>query len=132
MASTNPWPTSRAASVAWSQVTLARRTIASSRASMSLPHSEQLQYHVLERARAVSGLCAELLERPERDDPSGVQDEDMGGDLLRVGHLMDAQEERGAGTTPFTKHRQDVEHLQGVERRKGLVEHDHGPGGAEG
>src|SRR5262245_20951272 len=96
MASTNPWPTSSAASAAWSQVTRARRTIANSRASMSLPHSEQLQHHVLERAWAMSRLCAQLLERPERDDPSGVQHEDAGGDLLRVGHLVDAQEKRAA------------------------------------
>src|SRR2546427_7352197 len=132
MASTNPWPTSRAESAAWSQVTRARRTIASSRASMRLPHSEQLHYHVLERALVVSDLCAQLLERTEPYDPPAVQHEDPGGNLLRVGHLMDAQEERGACGRPVTKHRQDVEELQGVEGREGLVEHDHGSGGAEG
>src|SRR5215813_6724704 len=132
MASTNPWPTSRAARAAWSQVTRARRTIASSRPSMSLAHSEQLQHYVLERALRVCYLCAQLLECTQSHDPPAVQHEDPRSDLLRVGHLVNAQEERGAGGRPVTKHRQDVEYLQGGEGREGLVEYDHGSSGAEG
>src|SRR5215470_6491267 len=104
MASTNPWPTSRAAIAAWSQVTRARRTIANSRASMSLPHPEQLQHDVLERTLVVSGLCAQLLEGSEPHHPPPVQHEDPGGDLLRVGHLVDGQEKRCAFGRPLTKH----------------------------
>src|SRR5262249_45567457 len=117
---------------ACSHVTRARRTIASSRASMSPPQAKQLQYHILEPARVVSNLCAELFERTEPYDPPAVQHEDAGGDLLRCGYRGDGGGERGARCSTRTTHGEAIEPLRGVEGRGGLADRDHGSGGEEG
>src|SRR5262245_20741053 len=116
---TNPCPTSRAESAAWIHVTGAWSAIASSRLSMG--PLQQREERLLQPRAGQSHHRLKHRKRAERQRAPLVEDEHPPSELLRVGELVDAEQEGGPGSRALAEDLQHVHELKRIKHAERLV-----------